>query len=188
MPVIPLHGTPTYQGEVLLLGWSENNRDGMTVRLALDASDEGTHPFKGLGTGKMGQRFMAVLVPIGDDELPTAYDVCGILKPAADTTPAAQPVASKPRPPGQKWDEMSHAQQAGILCNEAEFQRYLGVDDAEAAKRAVYDTCVILSRRELDQNEEAAARWNRMVKGYRDDRAEQTGQEQVEAQAREYGR
>jgi hypothetical protein len=153
MPVIPLPtGQPTYQGEVLLLGWSENNRDGMTVRLALDASDEGAaHPFRSLGTGKHGQRFMAVLVPLGDDDQP------------APTAPEPQPV--KERTP---WDAMKHSQQAAILCGEVGFQRWIKVETKEAAAEFVRQHCGVPSRKDLDQDDEAASRWNRLSGQYRD--------------------
>jgi hypothetical protein len=154
MPVIPLHGTPTYQGEVLLLGWSENNRDGMTVRLALDASDEGAvHPFRALGTGKHGQRFMAVLVPLGDDEAP------------APEAPVAPPAPEKSK---RGWDELSHAQQAGIVCGEVGFHRWIKVETPDEAAAWVREHCGVTSRRELDTNETAATAWNRLVGRYRD--------------------
>lgn len=181
MPVINLRGTPTYQGEVLLLGWSENNRDGMTVRLALDGSDEGAaHPFRSLGTGKHGQRFMAVLVPIGDDEQPAA--------------PA--PVTAAPNPAAERspWDALKYAQQAGIACGEVDFRDWIqsitqrAVPDADAAAEFVRQRCGIKSRAELDQDERAAQMWRALYGKYRRDRADMVGQQQAEAQALAYRR
>ena len=150
MPKINHNGGPTYQGEVMLLGWSENNRDGMTVRLALDSTDEGdAHRFKGLGTGKHGQRFMAVLVPVDDD---------------GENVVANEPVVGrKPRTP---WGEMSRAKQAGIRCDDPSFQAWinhaypdesyvaradnLNFSDADLAAAIVRKHCGVASRSELD--------------------------------------
>jgi hypothetical protein len=189
MPVIPLHGTPTYQGEVLLLGWSENNRDGMTVRLALDASDEGAaHPFRSLGTGKHGQRFMAVLVPLGDDEQP----VIAPIPPAQEPAPIAPAAPVKERTP---WDALKKAQQAAIVCNEPEFWQWLhsqcpsarAVDANEAAEYVRF-RCEVLSRKDLDADESAGQRWNELHGEFKRWRADMVGQQQAEAQAQAYRR
>lgn len=59
-----------FQGEVMLLQWAESSTRGRTATFLLD--DEGeAHPFRDftIRQGKRaGQRFMAVLVQIGDDE------------------------------------------------------------------------------------------------------------------------
>lgn len=64
-----------FQGEVMLLQWAESSTRGRTVTLLL--SDEGeAHPFRDftIRQGKRaGQRFMAVLVQIGDDEQPVQH-------------------------------------------------------------------------------------------------------------------
>jgi hypothetical protein len=57
--------TPTFSGEVQLRRWSESSTQGVQVTFALaDSAD--LEPLK----AKSGKRFMAVLVEIGDDELP----------------------------------------------------------------------------------------------------------------------
>lgn len=59
-----------FNGEVMLLQWAESSTRGRTVTFLLN--DEGeSHPFRDftIKAGKRaGQRFMAVLVQIGDDE------------------------------------------------------------------------------------------------------------------------
>lgn len=64
-----------FQGEVMLLQWAESSTRGRTVTLLL--GDEGeSHPFRDftIRQGKRaGQRFMAVLVQIGDDEQPVEH-------------------------------------------------------------------------------------------------------------------
>jgi len=165
MPIAPLdNGTPTYQGEVMLLGWSENNRDGMTVRLALDGTDEGdAHPFRGLGTGKHGQRFMAVLVPVNDE----------------GEAIAEQPI-EKPRTP---WRQKTRAQQAGIRCGEERFQRWLNRRYSPLARTLVADhgpyekadalardiicgVCGVPSRRTLDADDPGGVKWDALDAQY----------------------
>jgi len=127
---------------------------------------------------------------------PGAEIAVAVARLVAKPTPAAQaPAAGKPAPepptPARErtpWDAMTLAQQAGMLCAEAEFQRYLGVGTPDEAKRAIYDTCVIRSRRELDQDEAAAGAWRRMAKGYRDWQRDLVGQQQAESQAQAYRR
>jgi len=68
-------GKIAFQGEVMLLQWAESSTRGRTVTFLLD--DEGAaHPFRDftIRQGKRaGQRFMAVLVQIGDDEQPVQH-------------------------------------------------------------------------------------------------------------------
>lgn len=166
MPIENHNGAPTYQGEVMLLGWSENNRDGMTVRLALDGTDEGdTHPFRGLGTGKYGQRFMAVLVPVTDEGEAIAADA--------------------PEKPRQSWAEMPRTKQAAIRCGETRFQDWLaneyitlwtdavfegaaGCTDLEITAQVVRRICGVKSRRDLD-NAHHAKLWDDLETQYRVD-------------------
>lgn len=194
MPVINLHGTPTYQGEVLLLGWSENNRDGMTVRLALDASDEGAvHPFRHLGTGKHGQRFMAVLVPVSDEPSPVPAQP----EQPNGIEPQRTPLYEMTEREKRRWDDMTYAQQAGIACGEPEFWRFLteekcapdiSVENADEAAQSVRAWCYVGSRAELDREEAAAEHWRTLYGEYKRWRSDQVGQEQAEAQAEAYRR
>ena len=174
MPVINLHGTPTFQGEAMLLGWAENNRDGMTVRLALDASDESGHPFKGLGTGKHGQRFMVVCVPVDDENRPAPSQGITGGNPS-ELSSDEMPVAGSPRgfvsgqseqaPDRRRFEDLSRAQQAGILCGEDHFRQFIGVDTADDAKRWIYLNCEVRSRSEIDAK--ASQKWDNIVSEYR---------------------
>lgn len=51
------------------------------------------------------------------------------------------------------------AQQAGILCNEGAFIKWIGASDAEGAAEMVRHHCGVLSRAHLDTNEEAARKF-----------------------------
>lgn len=76
------------------------------------------------------------------------------------------------------WKTLSRAQQAGLLCNDAEFQRYLEVSDAAGAAAKVRQWLGVKSRTEID--EKAANGWDMAVAEFRD------WQRQQQAEAR-YG-
>jgi len=99
----------------------------------------------------------------------------------------------------RKWDELSLAQQAGIACGDTDFWRFLeerydsvirgdAKACAEIAASDVREVCEVKSRAEFDRDEAAASRWNALHGDFRKWRADRVGQEQAEAQAREYGR
>ena len=126
--------TPTFQGEVQFRRWSDSSTQGVQITFALpDAAD--LEPLK----AKAGKRFMAVLVELGDDELP--------IEP--------QPV-EKPR--------RAHKDTRGPLCREAcelcavpQFQQWaatLGYTENEAgAKACILNTCSVQSRKDFDENQ-----------------------------------
>jgi hypothetical protein len=51
------------------------------------------------------------------------------------------------------------AQQAGILCNEGAFIKWMGAKDADGAAELLREHCGVLSRANLDSNEEAARKF-----------------------------
>lgn len=61
---------------------------------------------------------------------------------------------------------MKLAQRAGMLCNEGAFIIFLEVEDKDAAARRLRRLCEISSRRELDQDAAAAARFREIVGDY----------------------
>lgn len=64
--------TPAFSGEIQLAGWSESHTGGCKVTFWLSSPDE-LAAFRTLTVRKgntAGQRFMAALVEVGDDELP----------------------------------------------------------------------------------------------------------------------
>ena len=126
---------PTFQGEVQLAGWTESHTSGAKVTFWLpDASD--LDVFRGMTAKKgnhAGHRFMCVLVEIGDDERPV-------------TAPQAE------KPKGGPLAKL-----AGMWCNDPQFQQWLGVTNADAAAKEIYQRCGISSRAELDHDQDAAA-------------------------------
>lgn len=68
---------------------------------------------------------------------------------------------------GSKWDALGPVKQAGILCADESFWKFLGVHGEQDAKLAVYAACQIKSRTELANAGNAQRKWHEMVVGYR---------------------
>lgn len=66
-----------------------------------------------------------------------------------------------------KWDELGPVKQAGILCADKSFWKFLAVASEANAVQVVYDRCKIKSRKELATNAEAAGLWRNLVGEYR---------------------
>jgi len=134
--------TPTFSGEVQLAAWSESHSGGCKVVLWLaDPSD--LDAFRALTVRKgntAGHRFMAVLVEVGDDELPV------------------QPEPEKP-----KGGVL--AKEAAMLCDMPTFREFCEEQDAEGAADWIRFTCNVASRAELDNSERAAALFRSNVRG-----------------------
>ena len=84
----------------------------------------------------------------------------------------ASPQASVARPV-RDWAELSPAQQAGIMCGERPFWKFLAeqgtyrpgcADDAAEAVRAI---CGVSSRRDIGENHHAGVIWASLVSAYR---------------------
>jgi hypothetical protein len=129
---------PTFQGEVQMRRWSDSSTQGVQITFALPDADD-LAPLK----AKVGKRFVAVLVEIGDDEQPV------------------EPQVSKGR------------DQRGPLCKEAcdlcampDFQKWCSAYDEALAKAYVLRNCGINSRKELDSDERAAERFREMRRDF----------------------
>ena len=139
--------------EAMLLRWGETCASGRTVTFLLP-EEGGVHPFKGLKYGPVnGQRVALSVALIADDE----------------TQEPAQPREAPPRE-RRSFDELPRSQQAGILCNEGRFQKFMGFTPGEAAIDVtacqVRTLCHVKSRSELDTNQQAAALWDSMIADY----------------------
>jgi len=167
--------TPTFSGEIMLAGWQESHTAGAKITFWLPDSAS-LEVFKGMTAKKgntAGQRFMAVLVEIGDDD-----------QPAQEVKPAdchAQEI---------KKDEINGgalARLAGMWCNNPDFYQWIrpiydrelggngnthgdieigvNVDDwKDFCRHAILVICDIKSRAELDNNPVAADKFHRYVR------------------------
>lgn len=86
------------------------------------------------------------------------------------TSDPASPRSTRPK---QSWHDMSPAQQAGVLCNDLAFQRFLfehchvtkaGADEAAGAIRYI---CNVKSRSDIASDSYAQERWRSLVADYR---------------------
>lgn len=149
-------GRFTYAGEGMLSNYGDTARKGPYVEFFLDDLDgPGVHPFKGQPTGReKGQRVALIVVPIGDDEQPVAQDPAKPEKPKAKTP----------------FRDMKRSQQAYLACTWADFQIWLHDCDYDTqsqweadpthTKVVLCDRLDIVSRSELDNDLDAAARWD----------------------------
>jgi hypothetical protein len=90
--------------------------------------------------------------------------------PTAETTSVVDRSSPPPAPARERtpWDAMKLSQQAAILCGDIGFQRWIKVEDKEAAAEFVRQHCGVPSRKDLDEHDEAASRWNRLAGMFRD--------------------
>lgn len=158
-------------------------QDGVVVSFVL-------HPHEvpdGLATASLGTRYMLALVEIGDNEEPKASQQQG--RPTGSTRADYQPgpttgketEASASRT-SQSWHEMKLSQQAGVLCNDPVFQKFLHegvrldhgkrawsrpVSNTDDAAEAVRYLCAVNSRADLDKGNVSGDRWREIVSLYR---------------------
>lgn len=154
-------------------------QDGVVVSFVL-------HPQEipdGLAIAPLGTRYMLALVEIGDDEKPKNRKD-GEANPTGrhrNTSPVSNdktPPAPAPDQPARAtrpihWHDMTLAQQAGILCNEPSFWKFLnenypanicGAHDAATLIRSV---CDVRSRSELDPDRPSGRQWRHIASRYR---------------------
>lgn len=148
----------------MLLRWGESHSSGRTVTLQLPEAD-GPHPFKGLKCGPSnGQRLAVSIALIGDDE--------------TQSPPESQLESIRER---RKFEDLKRSQQAGMLCQDTRFQRFLvetkrgalgppddfGPHEKQTAT-AVRHLCNVNSRAQFDTNKDAATKWDALHSEYVD--------------------
>ena len=154
--------TPLYSDEAIIRSVTYSTRGGHKVSFEMDP--EGWEVFKGMET----TRCMMVLVPIQNDG-----------QPDPDAKPneyrenyKAELIASTDKP-RQRMSDMSRTKQAGILCNDPEFYRWLVADyrvspdpetsNADIVAQYVRELCGVISRASLDSQPEGAGKlWDQL--------------------------
>ena len=139
--------------EAILLRWGETHSTGRTVTFLLP-DDGGEHPFKALKCGPdNGQRVALSVALILDNET---------------QTPAPKPAKERKR-----WDELNRTEQAGIRCNDSDFQKFLCERfdltscNVIGAADMVRQHCRVESRKQLDFDPNAAVDWDALDADYR---------------------
>ena len=149
---------PTFSGEIQFAGWTDSHTGGPKVTFWLQSSED-LEAFRAMTVRKgnvAGQRFMAALVEIGDDEQPVQ-----LIPP--DSRELEKPKGG------------ALAKLAGMWCNDPEFQNwamgathngiYWPCDNPQEAKELVCELCGIESRAELDNSPEAAEKFHSLIRG-----------------------
>ena len=126
---------------------------------------------------KKGTRFMVALVEIGDDEQPLPpHSAAATPRPAH----APQPLPVGENKQKRPFGEMAPSQQAGMLCHDLAFQKFLAEEHpdrwvelrarkpseplSDRAKAIVYQLCKVTSRTQIDADN---ADWSALVLAYR---------------------
>ena len=149
--------TPSFQGEVMLAGWSETHAGGAKIVLWLPDADS-LNAFRAMTVRKgnvAGQRFVAVLVEIGDDELPVAPAIEGNSSELKGLgVPAKPPIGPL----------CLAAVSVGATTN---FCRFVSGDGSvEGSARYIRTFCKVKSRRELDTNAQAGANFRYLMAAF----------------------
>lgn len=145
--------TPNFAGELQFAGWTDSHTSGPKVTFWLQSAED-LEAFRSLTARKgnqAGHRFMAVFVEVGDDEKPVPPSV-----------------AEKPK--GGALSKL-----AGVWCNDPEFLLWANsvthagiswhVKDAKEAGEFVRELCEVETRADLDHDEYAAERFNKLIRG-----------------------
>lgn len=148
-----MNSIPTTQLEARLRGVTKkHDKNGPWCQVTFEVREDELNKASLLWGADLGTRWQLVAVEINDDETP------------------------KGEKPKKRFDEMSRAQQAGILCADPSFQEWIAQKLPVSMMRNDGDTaaivrslCGISSRSELDSgvSSEAAQRWDNIVFDYR---------------------
>lgn len=144
-------------------------RDGVVASFVIHPNEV---PEK-LQTDPIGTSYVMVLVEVDDatgqpkEVMPNEQSQ----HKRPDTSP--RPLPDKPAGGAKKgWDDMSPAQQAGILCNDPAFRKFMTegtnyADDMPTVKELVCIYCDVTSRREILPSTHAEEQWDDIVDRYR---------------------
>lgn len=108
------------------------------------------------------EKFIAAFgMPIPGMEKPVAL---ALLSATVKPAPSQQAGPEKGR---RRFDEMSCAEQAGIVCADKRFQQWIGLPSENAAAEQVRIWCGVNSRAEIDGNKQATSYWASLLARYR---------------------
>lgn len=158
------------QSEMVLYAYRKN-KDGVVVSFVVHPNDMPAE----LATAPIGSRFVAVLVQIGDDELPVKQTRKAVVQNPKRTPHRVDARPEPHNPPARAkrdWRDMPYPQQAAIRVGEATFAAYLREEhpdewhetgDADACMKLI---CRIESKRELGIEGKRATLWFQLDSAY----------------------
>lgn len=85
---------------------------------------------------------------------------------AGEQEQAPSPPAAPRAEGARKWEELPPAQQAGILCGDPDFWRYMGAENEEECTAEVRERFGVASRAELNQEPQASV-WRNTAEDFR---------------------
>lgn len=145
---------PSFHVEVKKDGLRQMQDGTIKISLTVHPNDmESLLPFV---SAPAGQRFQCALAAIGDDEEAVDLTAPGQAPPELRKVLSDALEDAKPR---RKFSEMLRSEQAGMLCKDAVFQRWLGVNNQYDARDVVVQRCGVLSRSDIDTDAHATAIW-----------------------------
>lgn len=130
--------TPTHSGEVQFVTFADSSKGGPRITLRLQDRDE-LEAFVGME----GKRFMCVLVAIGDDE---------------------QPVPPPAKAPAQKLGPL--ALSAVQFCKNPAFWQWINHESEEDAAQWLKLELGVASRRDIDGDKDAPARFRVLAREF----------------------
>lgn len=162
---------PIYRGEAILLNWNDN-KSGRKIVLQIEKDAPGAHPFDGLD----GERFAVVIVgPLASDEHSVAPGrgkaAGGKTVSEPDQLDAAFPLETAPAvgnsKPKRRWQDMPASQRAALALQSEQFRTYVcgmveTVPDEIEADECLKARLGIVSKSDLDRNQQKAAAFDRM--------------------------
>ncbi len=145
---------PLYSDEAIIRSVTYSTRGGHKVSFEMDP--DGWERLKGMET----IRCMMVLVPIQNDGMPDPD-----AKPYPSDAEVKMLGGHRPKP-RKAWGDLTLIAQAGIRCNDVEFQQWLAAFDEQEAIAAVRRICEVKSRTEFATDDVAAEKWRNLDRDF----------------------
>ena len=161
--------------DAIKIAYRQSNKDGFVVTFSL-------HPSEGhddLAKAPLGSQWQLTLVPLDENGNASSDDDPTSEREEAETKTPASQASSRP---SKSWHELKPATQAGILCNDPAFHKYLqehhaghwkygqrieGLDGENLAAFCVRKICDVASRSDITDEDKSGHRWRLLASSYR---------------------
>lgn len=141
------------------------SKDGFVVSFAVHPQDMPAV----LANADIGSQWRLVLSELDEHgnssvagEAPGPSTFAANLNTSASVSRRGEPASTR-----KSWHEMTPAQQAGILCADKSFQKYMGWDNESDTVADVKAICGITSRTQITPGSAAVIEWRGIVSKYR---------------------
>jgi hypothetical protein len=138
-----------------------------------DAALQGTYSdLKFVKTRKVVQMVVELPIEAGD----RLVEIFGVPRPDDEVWVAVARIHSpslREEKPPTLFHELSRTRQAGILCSDVKFQKWLGVETSTDAADKVRIICGVSSRCSLSSSGTVASKWDSLIFNYRTETGQQ---------------